>query len=345
MFDMLDVAIGIIFVFLLVSLIASAALEAIQIIWKKRGRDLQKGIEELLRDNPVMVGIYNHPLVNGLYKGATYPATRRGDLPSYIPARNFALALMDIAFSQLAAGAVPAVNGAQGATTPAAAVPIVAGGGVMPTPPVPAPVNIAALPAGAPPAAVANPNLARTLRLFAEAAALDPSKTRENIENWYNTAMDRVSGKYKRRSQWLLLLIGLVLAGVMNVDAIRVTRELTANKTLREAVVAKAITFDKAYPQPSSSTSSTGGAVPTGEVANKTLAGLGLPIGWTPCPCSAPSDGGCLAWMIIGWLITACAVSLGAPFWFDMLNKIIVVRSTVKPQEKSGTEAPKDPTK
>jgi len=38
-------------------------------------------------------------------------------------------------------------------------------------------------------------------------------------------------------------------------------------------------------------------------------------------------------------------VSLGAPFWFDMLNKIIVVRSTVKPQEKSGTEAPKDPQK
>jgi hypothetical protein len=39
-----------------------------------------------------------------------------------------------------------------------------------------------------------------------------------------------------------------------------------------------------------------------------------------------------------GWLITACAVSLGAPFWFDMLNKIMVVRSTVKPQEKSKPE-------
>ena len=48
---------------------------------------------------------------------------------------------------------------------------------------------------------------------------------------------------------------------------------------------------------------------------------------------------------MIGWLITALAVSLGAPFWFDMLNKIIVVRSTVKPQEKSGTEASKDPQK
>ena len=44
----------------------------------------------------------------------------------------------------------------------------------------------------------------------------------------------------------------------------------------------------------------------------------------------------------IGWLITALAVSLGAPFWFDVLNKIIVIRSTVKPAEKSGPEASKD---
>ena len=43
-----------------------------------------------------------------------------------------------------------------------------------------------------------------------------------------------------------------------------------------------------------------------------------------------------------GWLITALAVSLGAPFWFDMLNKIMIVRSTVKPSEKSGDEASKD---
>jgi hypothetical protein len=43
----------------------------------------------------------------------------------------------------------------------------------------------------------------------------------------------------------------------------------------------------------------------------------------------------------VGWLITALAVSLGAPFWFDMLNKFIVVRSTVKPHEKSLEEKSK----
>ncbi len=33
-------------------------------------------------------------------------------------------------------------------------------------------------------------------------------------------------------------------------------------------------------------------------------------------------------WSILGWLITALAISLGAPFWFDMLNKVIRLRSS-----------------
>jgi hypothetical protein len=39
--------------------------------------------------------------------------------------------------------------------------------------------------------------------------------------------------------------------------------------------------------------------------------------------------------------MTALAISFGAPFWFVTPNKFVVVRSTVKPQEKSKTEAGK----
>jgi hypothetical protein len=46
--------------------------------------------------------------------------------------------------------------------------------------------------------------------------------------------------------------------------------------------------------------------------------------------------------VLIGWLITAGALSLGASFWFDTLNKIMVIRNTVKPEEKSQTEGSKD---
>ena len=49
-----------------------------------------------------------------------------------------------------------------------------------------------------------------------------------------------------------------------------------------------------------------------------------------------------MANVAIGWLVTAIAISLGAPFWFDILNKIMVIRSTVKPREKSHDEGSKD---
>jgi len=72
---------------------------------------------------------------------------------------------------------------------------------------------------------------------------------------------------------------------------------------------------------------------------------LGLPIGWTRAEGDPRSLN--ISWQgwllrIIGWLVTALALSLGAPFWFDMLNKFIVVRSTVKPKEKSPEEKSKD---
>jgi hypothetical protein len=71
---------------------------------------------------------------------------------------------------------------------------------------------------------------------------------------------------------------------------------------------------------------------------------LGLPIGWDRSnPKLVPPSNDIGAWLlkIFGWLITAFAISLGAPFWFDLLNKFMVVRSTVKPREKS----PEEPSK
>jgi hypothetical protein len=89
------------------------------------------------------------------------------------------------------------------------------------------------------------------------------------------------------------------------------------------------------------------------------LGELGLPLGWPSCAacdksqlkffdrcwldCWKHSLTGAGGLTIFGWLLTSFAVCLGAPFWFDVLNKFIVVRSTVKPKEKSGTEAPKEP--
>jgi hypothetical protein len=68
-----------------------------------------------------------------------------------------------------------------------------------------------------------------------------------------------------------------------------------------------------------------------------------LPIGYSTSEHPWMDDSGVSpVFVVAGWLLTAIAMTLGAPFWFDTLNKFMVVRSTIKPQEKSGVEASKD---
>ena len=78
------------------------------------------------------------------------------------------------------------------------------------------------------------------------------------------------------------------------------------------------------------------------DAESKTL----LPIGWKgPLwkePLSVSEKLKLLGISLTGWILTAIALSMGAPFWFDTLNKFMVVRSTVKPQEKSQIEKSKD---
>ncbi len=330
--EMLDVAIGIAFVYLLISLLCSAIVEAAESVLKRRAKDLEKGVGELLRDQKLVTKLYNHPLIEGLFKGTYQPGMR--NLPSYIPSRSFALAIMDILISP---------DAAQHAGVAGAAAP-----GEKTT------VNTAALVGGMTNDALTDQARHAVLTMV-NAAAGDARKARENIEFWFNTSMDRVSGWYKRRAQRALFVIGLAVAIGLNIDTVRILRELMTSKSKREAIVGIATNYAKQ----NTSASST----PVEEQfasTNAELEMLGLPLGWPPCTACDKTHlkfvdacwqrcwyGNLRAAVsgltIFGWLLTAFAVCLGAPFWFDVLNKFIVVRSTVKPQEKSGTEGPKEP--
>src|SRR5260370_37288431 len=93
---MLDVAIGMIFVYLLLSLISSAIKEGIESWVKKRAIDLEKGVRELLNDHTgtgLAKQLFNHPFISSLYKGSYEPPGKLSlltgtKLPSYIPASN-----------------------------------------------------------------------------------------------------------------------------------------------------------------------------------------------------------------------------------------------------------------
>lgn len=279
----LDVAIAIVFIYLLVSLVISAINEFIAALLKSRAKNLSKGIQALLQD-PSQAGwvarLYQHPLIQSL----SPPNSK----PSYIPSRTFALALLDLI--------APATM--DGNRTLAD---LKAGMVNLPQP------------------------LQRTLTNLLDEAQHDVERLKTQIEIWFNNGMDRASGWYKRKTQWIQFFLGLSLVILLNIDSVHIGRTLFAvNSPLRASLVESAKSF---VAQP-------GGTNRPMKDVVEAISTASLPIGWTEVP---KRD----QWLTIalGWLITAFAVSLGAPFWFDLLNKFINVRASGKAPE----EEPKSP--
>jgi hypothetical protein len=295
----LETAIGAAFVFLLLSLIASAAREAIEVWMRSRAGHLEAGIRGLL-DQGGVIGLakdfYQHPLVASLYDPA-----KPKDRPSYIPARNFALALLDMA----ARGRGLKEEKAAVATS--------------------TPISLDAVRQGV--QAIQNVSVQRAILTAVDSAEGNLAAAQLNLQEWYDSAMDRVSGAYKRQTQKLLLLLGFGLAAAANVDAIAVVRHLYRDDAVRKVVVQQATSFVQSAD-----------SAPSIAALQERIDSLPLPLGWSR---SRPVG---LEWLttLLGWGVTALAVSLGAPFWFDLLNKFMVIRSTVKPKEKSPEEGSED---
>ncbi|TBE02326.1 hypothetical protein [Rhizobium ruizarguesonis] len=172
-------------------------------------------------------------------------------------------------------------------------------------------------------------------------AGQDLQKARDSIAGWFDGAMDRLSGQYKRDMQKVTLLLGLLLAVILNADSFAVTRELWRNATIRAEIVQKAANI------PSNEITNTCAREPQDQqetcgikLLNKRLADLApLPLGWNLKAVTADRAG--LLYLLLkipGLLATALAISLGAPFWFDLLQKFMDIRGTGKkpePKEKS----------
>jgi len=356
--ETLEVAIGMVFLFLLMSLICTAIKEWIEALLKWRAMDLERAMRTLLDDpdGKTTQALYSHPIIYSLFQGGydhrNLRSSRlvmgtgadkhmrlgaRRNLPSYIPTAHFATAFIDF----VARG--PASQG-DAATTAS-----------------PGPLTIDLLRRQA---AQLPDHLARTVIAGIDYANGDIAKVRKAVEQWFDGAMDRASGWYKRRTQALLFTIGLLTAVVLNVDALHILHRLTHDKTFRDVVVNRSA----AAKAPASA--SAGDELATITLARGELDAVTMPIGWeSPTTkgaesqlwatqfCKATADGhGELAetcefgrnpvYAVLrvgfGWLVTALAVMLGAPFWFDVLNRIMVIRSTVKPHEKSPEEPSQD---
>ena len=96
--SVLDVAVGMMFMYLLFGILVTAINESISSLLNKRGRSLLEGIKNLLND-PNYTGlahqIYNHGLIDGISQNASNDK-KANRLPSYLPSSSFSLALVDI---------------------------------------------------------------------------------------------------------------------------------------------------------------------------------------------------------------------------------------------------------
>ena len=189
-----------------------------------------------------------------------------------------------------------------------------------------------------------------------DAAIQDLAALRTRIESWFDESMEHVSGIYKRRSKAWIFIVALLVTLPAGADSLRFVSTLYANPTLRDVLVREAdqsVTAPTSAPTtaaaaPTPATVASGNPTPTtnrltASEAAKQLADLNQLFGFADQP-EPFASGGWMAWLatrVLGAILTAFAVSLGAPFWFDVLGKIVNVRSTGKaPSTTAGAASP-----
>jgi hypothetical protein len=202
--------------------------------------------------------------------------------------------------------------------------------------------------------------LSFTKSIWADAQG-DTDKFKTYLENWFDETMQRATGWYKKYTQIVLMVIGFAIAVIFNLNTMEIAAKLNRDPQLRAQLVQQADTFQKDHPNLSKEISqamvskNTGQAdslnelkarrdtlynradrIVNGDMA-KANSALGAGIGSFKWPINTTiwQKLGYLIWCVFGWSITALAISLGAPFWFDLLNKLMKLRSSVANNSES----------
>jgi hypothetical protein len=195
---------------------------------------------------------------------------------------------------------------------------------------------------------------------------------RQNVETWFDDGMDRLSGWYKRYSQKIAILVGISVAVVLNADTLAMAQTLWREPIIRQALVSQAEAFaqknqDGLQPMTADEFSTLPAEFST---LNIPIGWIGTPLPvdsgggitmmdgsqkhctfWPASPIdyygikvgqncysviNAPvlNDPTGIFLKTFGLLVSGLAAAQGAPFWFDILKKVINIRTTgVNPSE------------
>lgn len=301
----LAVVLGLVFVYFVFSMACSKVNEVVAAKLQWRADTLEKWLRKSLGTSPHTTDPSAPTLHAEAFKNSTLITPITADvsaktrLPSYIAPRTFGLAVLDLLLP--GEGQVKTMDEVKAALDK-----------LPPGHPAKAPLSRLAIEAG------------HNLSAF-----------QVGLEGWFNDSMGRVSGWYKRRVQRWMLVYAVAVTILFNVDTLVIARTLWNQDTVRQAVVAQV----------------QGQSGNLDDVSTKvdSVKKLNLPLGWAaekknavekngtveekitvrnPDPRRWPgADAGALLAKLAGLGITAGALSLGAPFWFDLLGKLARLRS------------------
>lgn len=337
--ELIEVIIGLIFIFLLVSIMVTVVNEIVATNLQFRGRLLQENIIKMLKDEQLAKEgkclsdrFLEHPTIKNINEahGRLTFLNRWFFTPkaSYISPRVFSTVVLDL------------LDGYEGEEDPLK--------------------NAAGFVNNLP----GDSKIKEILVPFVVEADGDYKKLKSGLQAWFNETMVGVSDHYKRRNQYYVFTIGLIIAMVFNVDTIHIARELSKNPEQRLAVVSSAASYIDNEQSSFRHLQEIKNESPKGdpdikvlESHSKELQRLArevvkneltptttvMGVGWD---LSGPTPMYIVRNMIkeakyhwIGWILTALATSLGAPFWFDLLKRVVAVRTSLKPSTEKKTDS------
>ena len=379
----LEVAIGLMFLYFLLSSICSSIHELIATAQKWRARNLEFALGNLINDPDLLKQVINHPLIRSM---GQLPSPVRGQLrtdttlegrPSYIPRETFSAALLhalsnppDLATAErdwsiditrvrntalaLATSDAQAMYGQakqltgqtvlavmeqardpQGAAQKLdalkqrlqaglAAPPGDGGGGALPQVDLSKAANVdqillalKTLPDGAPRTwAIGEVEGARH---ELDAASYKIAEVRSAFESWFDQAMDRASGVYKRNTLRVIAVVAVVLTLATGADSIRFVSRLYVDSSLRTQLAQQASTAAQTQTSQQPAVSAT----------VSQLEMVSTLFGYADIPTTID------AWFVLsriaGEVLTIFALLMGAPFWFDLLTKLVNLRGSGPP--------------
>jgi hypothetical protein len=312
--EILGIAIGIATVCLLLSIIASHLQEVISAYGARRAATLEVAIQNMLSDPKIYGKFFAHPLIQTI----SFPSPK---LLGFGPKRNdkqLPTYIASTLFTRVLKGVLAEAHGIDAADFP---------------------TLVARMPDGP---------LKVRLQTLIFGVEHDAMVCNSIIEQWYDGTMERINGLYKRYTQWWLLVIGLVLAIGCNANMFNITERLWKSQAARDEVNAVAQMYackdpkncdasDYAdYRTARSQVESGLNRLPLGyangqihnywasfivtrpDPKNPAKTDSSLNITWPPLRAAIVN--------FLGWMLTGIAVSLGAPFWFDAVNKLINLR-------------------